>query len=341
MINATRTASVSIVLPTYNRAHLLPLALESIRAQTFHSWELILVDNGSTDDTARVVAKMAADLRQTVHYVRLRENHSPALAFNRGIDEARASYVAFLCDDDSWLPHHLEDCVDALDANDDVDWIAAAMCRVDLKTGRVVEPHSFYIDDRPRPFLQLNARCRGRLRVIDDPAARPCLLRHGGIGCLQASVLRRAVFCRVRLRDHRVGEDRFLLAEALYRGVRLAYFNDVHAKLHIHSEHNTAANATRPLDVRRTAWLRLLDAYDDMFRLIPLDRSGRLALRRGVAEECFWTFAYGLLWMGGQRREALHYLWRGIRCWPWDVRYWKTFLLCSLRAFVAGLMVRS
>jgi hypothetical protein len=85
------------------------------------------------------------------------------------------------------------------------------------------------------------------------------------------------------------------------------------------------------LEVRQRAILRLLDAYVEMMRVIPLDRQGRRALRRSLANDCFWTYAYGLLWTGGRRREALKYFWRGIRYWPWDVRYWKTFFLCSLR----------
>jgi glycosyltransferase involved in cell wall biosynthesis len=166
------TPMVSIVLPTYNRAHLLRQAVDSIQAQTYQSWELIIVDNASSDDTSQVIAEIAANLRQPVRSVILQENQGPSRAFNRGIDEARAPYTAFLCDDDLWLPHHLEDCISALENNRDVDWVFAAMRRVELSTGRVLHPSTFCVDGRPHPFLCLNVQRRGRLCVVDDPNAR-------------------------------------------------------------------------------------------------------------------------------------------------------------------------
>lgn len=322
---------VSIVLPTYNRAHLLRQAVDSIQAQTYQSWELIIVDNASSDDTSQVIAEIAANLRQPVRSVILQENQGPSRAFNRGIDEARAPYTAFLCDDDLWLPHHLEDCISALENNRDVDWVFAAMRRVELSTGRVLHPSTFCVDGRPHPFLCLNVQRRGRLCVVDDPNARKCVLSNGGVGDIIVSVYRRQVFERVRPRNFGDGQTRFFLVEAVHGGLRLAYLNNVHAEYRIHGSHNSAAGPTMALEVRQRAILRLLDAYVEMMRVIPLDRQGRRALRRSLANDCFWTYAYGLLWTGGRRREALKYFWRGIRYWPWDVRYWKTFFLCSLR----------
>src|SRR6516225_5774559 len=100
--------AVSIVLPTYNRARFLPQALESIRAQTWTDWELIIVDDGSCDDTAAVVRRLAAETDRPVRYV-WQENGGPAAARNAGLDLARGTYVAFFDSDDYWLPHHLED----------------------------------------------------------------------------------------------------------------------------------------------------------------------------------------------------------------------------------------
>jgi glycosyltransferase involved in cell wall biosynthesis len=100
---ATRMTApiVTIVIPTYNRAHLLPRAVASVRAQTCADWELILVDDGSTDSTlADVTAMAAADQR-----IRLAVNtgrRGPSGARNAGIAAARAPWVAFLDSDDSW-----------------------------------------------------------------------------------------------------------------------------------------------------------------------------------------------------------------------------------------------
>jgi glycosyltransferase involved in cell wall biosynthesis len=117
--------AVSIILPTYNRAHFLCEAFESIRSQQFRDWELIIVDDGSTDDTAELVASQARDLAQPVRYV-VQPNHGPYGARNTGLDVARGRYLAFFDSDDLWLPHHLAHCVEVLDANTDVDWVFGA-----------------------------------------------------------------------------------------------------------------------------------------------------------------------------------------------------------------------
>ena len=76
-----RPPAVIIILPTYNRATFLPRAFASIRSQRFSDWELIVVDDGSTDDTAVVVRELTRDWPQPVRYLR-HENRGPYLVLN-------------------------------------------------------------------------------------------------------------------------------------------------------------------------------------------------------------------------------------------------------------------
>lgn len=96
---------VSVVIPTYNRASLLPRAIESVLSQTFQDFEIIIVDDASTDDTGRVVEALPG---ARVRYVRLPERGGASHARNVGIREARGEWVAFLDSDDEWLPEKLE-----------------------------------------------------------------------------------------------------------------------------------------------------------------------------------------------------------------------------------------
>src|SRR3954470_16999186 len=96
---------VSVVMATYNYAHYLPGALDSALAQTAGDLEVIVVDDGSTDNTPDVVGPYLADAR--VRYVRTANQGQPA-AENVGIRLSRAPFVAFLDADDLWLPHKLE-----------------------------------------------------------------------------------------------------------------------------------------------------------------------------------------------------------------------------------------
>lgn len=108
--NETR---VSIVIPTYDRANLLPRAIGSVQSQTFQDWELIIVDDGSRDDTRDVVADyMSRDARIRCIY---QGNRRQAAARNNGIRNARGEMIAFLDSDDTWMPRKLEKQVAILD----------------------------------------------------------------------------------------------------------------------------------------------------------------------------------------------------------------------------------
>jgi glycosyltransferase involved in cell wall biosynthesis len=95
----------SVVLPTYNRAGVLPRAIASVLAQTERDLELIVVDDGSTDETANVVAALS-DSR--IRYVRNARRDGVSRARNRGIELAQSDWVAFQDSDDAWQPHRLE-----------------------------------------------------------------------------------------------------------------------------------------------------------------------------------------------------------------------------------------
>jgi glycosyltransferase involved in cell wall biosynthesis len=102
---APDTPAVSVVLPTYNRAHLLPRAIQSVLDQTFSDFELIVVDDGSGDTTPEVMEQFS-DPR--VRYVRYEPNKGANHARNVGIHESRAALIAFQDSDDDWFPDKLE-----------------------------------------------------------------------------------------------------------------------------------------------------------------------------------------------------------------------------------------
>lgn len=95
---------ISIVLPSFNRAHILPKAVESILRQTYKDFELIIVDDGSSDNTCEVVKGFNDDRIVYVH----QENAGACVARNNGIDHARGEYIAFQDSDDIWHEDKLE-----------------------------------------------------------------------------------------------------------------------------------------------------------------------------------------------------------------------------------------
>lgn len=125
----------SIVIPTYNRARLLEETLASVFAQEETDYEVLVVDDGSTDDTLETLARYGERVR-----VLKQQNAGPGAARNLGIQEARGEYVAFLDSDDLWFPWTLATYRRALGGASVVMGTAAAFSRPEELAGVVREP---------------------------------------------------------------------------------------------------------------------------------------------------------------------------------------------------------
>lgn len=131
---------VSVIIPTYNRADKLPRSIDSVLDQTLEDFELLVVDDGSTDETEAVVTGYD-DPR--VKYVPHEENQGASAARNTGIDRAEGDYVALLDSDDEFTPRKLEKQVELLESRSD-EWVAA-YCGVEIV---------FESDEQPSPLKQ-------------------------------------------------------------------------------------------------------------------------------------------------------------------------------------------
>jgi glycosyltransferase involved in cell wall biosynthesis len=102
--------TVSVIVPLWNAQPFLPAALESVFSQTFRGWELVLVDDGSTDGSAELAGAYAARTPERVRYLQHpdRGHRGVAASRNLGVRHARGRYVAFLDADDVWFPAKLE-----------------------------------------------------------------------------------------------------------------------------------------------------------------------------------------------------------------------------------------
>lgn len=113
------THAVSVVTPAFNAAHTLDRACRSLAAQRIERWEHIIVDDGSTDHTAEIAHRIAAeDPRVRVFST---PNRGQGAALNTGLTHARAPFIAFLDADDEYLPEHLGAHLECLERNPDID----------------------------------------------------------------------------------------------------------------------------------------------------------------------------------------------------------------------------
>lgn len=102
----SKAPKVSVIIPTYNRAHVLGRSVRSVLDQSYGDFELVIVDDCSTDNTKETVQRLADE---RIRYIRLDKNSgTPATPTNRGIEVAQGEYIAVQDSDDEWLPDKLE-----------------------------------------------------------------------------------------------------------------------------------------------------------------------------------------------------------------------------------------
>lgn len=166
--------AVTVIIPSYNYANFLTESVESVLGQTFSDFELIIVDDGSTDDTAEIVKKYLCDPR--IHYI-YQENRGLSAARNAGIMRARGYYIALLDADDAWLPWKLERQVNVMEEQGPE--VALVYCFFEF-----VDEKSEVLEVVDRPILK-------------DPSFNDLMHTNWVLGSGSSVLIRKSVFDRV------------------------------------------------------------------------------------------------------------------------------------------------
>lgn len=253
---------ITAVIPTFNRAPLLGRCIESALGQSRKPDEIVVVDDGSTDETADVVARY-----DDVVYVR-QQNAGPSAARNRGAEAATGAWVAWLDSDDVWLPEHLERMADT---------IAATEGAADVYFGDLLRP----VDGREVSHW---ARCDfdppGPYSVAGEPLDWVLLPRRPHM--LQASVIRRDSFTESgglwpRLR---MNEDGHLFIRLSARG-RVCAVPGAGARMTDDAPPDDRLFGGRSRTADRAYQEELVEMYADLFeRLDEIPTQHRAVIRR-------------------------------------------------------------
>lgn len=129
--NIALSPLVSVIIPAYNAAHFLSETINSVLSQTYQNIELLIVDDGSADDSAALVKGFEDERIRYWH----KKNSGVSDTRNFGIIQAKGAYIAFLDADDLFLPHNLEKKVLFLENNREIDLVHSAEVRFDSNTG--------------------------------------------------------------------------------------------------------------------------------------------------------------------------------------------------------------
>ena len=277
-------ASVSIVVPTYNRAAFLERAIGSVLAQTARDWELAVVDDGSTDDTATLVDSFAAaDAR--IRRLPNEGRRGAAGARNTGIAATRAPLVAFLDSDDTWDPHHLAVTTSHLAAHPDVDLVGSDCRRVNRATGDVKTAAEFQLElagywrdtEAGRPLFDVEALARNPAALARRSQVLSCVI--GGFVWLQTStvVVRRAALERERPFDETLPRtEDYDLWLRLNASHTLAFLPQVTGEIDMTGQDEMRGDRYDTYDpTRRTNEIDELGQHFELLRVLADDRRRR------------------------------------------------------------------
>jgi len=298
---------VSIVMPVLNGQRFIAEAIQSILAQTYDCYELLVIDDGSTDATAQTVKSFAGIL--DLKYLRHDAPHGIAPSMNDGVRNSTGDMIAFLDHDDAWFPEFLETQVSYLQNHPD-----AAMVHSDFQT----------IDVNGNVIEESVAVCRNRKR----PSGRvfPQLFMDSFI-VGNSVLIRRECFTRLGLFDESLRWGDYHMWMRIARNYNIDYVDKVLTKYRQHSSQSTRTapvNRSELEPVGLSAIKKILELYPEIRREV-----GEKAVRRRMAT---LYFDMACAWFSnGSSSSARVCAGEAIRLWPANARYYILYVASLLR----------
>jgi len=284
---------VSVIIPTYNRADFLIEAIQSVLRQSYAHYEIIVADDGSTDDTMERIASMDGPIR----YMRLRHTGFPGKARNQGIKKSRGSLVAFLDSDDLWAKDKLAKQVD------------------------------LFLEDEDLGLVYSNVRAYSGDTSISEPILKLHQLRSDSVfiellkGCFihpSTVVVQRRLFEHLGLFDLRFESQEYYhywLRSALYYQIRAVS----EALVYVRRRPGSLSHRLGARD-----WQNAISVFEHLLANESLSFRQRLIARRTLSRFCTHV---GLDYLNsGEESIADSYLWRSIFWNPIQRRAWLALL---------------
>jgi glycosyltransferase involved in cell wall biosynthesis len=297
---------ISIVMPVLNGQKYVGLAIESILAQTYKSYELMVVDDGSTDGTRECIQQFATKLE--LKYVYHATPQGIPKSMNDGIRHSSGDMIAFLDHDDLWMPEFLEKQTDHLRDQPDLGMVYSDFQTID-PAGSIIEESVAVSRKRTRP---------------SGDVFRQLFLDSFIVG--NSVLIRKECFNRLGMFDEtlRWGDYHMWLRIALH--YRVGYTPKSLTKYRQHPSQSTRTPSARDLEdpVAIVALRKLLDSYPEARR-----RIGEKEIKRRMAVLYFDTAL--IWWSRDMFKNARHFARKAIRLTPAQSSYYLFYAACLLR----------
>jgi glycosyltransferase involved in cell wall biosynthesis len=271
----------SIIIPTYNRAQFIPATLASVLQQTFPSFEVIVVDDGGTDNTRQLVEGLGSD---KVLYFK-KQNGERGAARNFGIQKASGQYISFLDSDDQLYPDHLQEAYNRLSREPGITCYAQAYEIREATNGRILVPGTF----------------------IGTETINEKLIAGNFLSCFGVFV-RKEVLTHLRFEEDRrfAGTEDWLLWLQLAARYPFYYSNRVTGAMLEHESRSVLSFREESLLFRTMALKQKLESDPEFVAAF-----GKTAIQRVYAHMLTYTSLH--LAMSRKKRKALHYWWKALK----------------------------
>ncbi len=288
---------VSVIIPTYNHAHFIGRALQSVMSQTYAHWEAIVIDNHSADNTDEVVLGFKDE---RIKLIKIRNDGIIAASRNAGLRLASGEWIAFLDSDDAWYPNKLMLCLDKLQQGFDL------VCHAENWVNQKNTPPSVR-------------------KVVYGPEHRASfesLLFNGNSISTSAVVVRRAQLLAVGLftegRDINTAEDYELWLKLARSGLRIGFLPQVLGEYTIHG-----GNASKSAMTNMYATKAVFEAVYSTITKKGVCTRMRARRRRAMID---YSGARGLQ-ANGDYSNAWAWLFKAVRRWPFNARVYAAMVV--------------
>jgi len=279
--------TVSVIIPTYNRAHLIGKSIKSVLNQTYQDFEIIVIDDGSTDNTEETVKSFN---NFKIRYICHTNNQGVSVARNTGIRASRGKYIALLDSDDKWLPEKLDKQIKTF--------------KSELPEVGVVYSNVLYIDESGKNMNKLGNPKKVEGYIYED------LLGENYVGTSSTLLIKKECFNRVGLFDDLLkAQQDWDMWVRIAKYYRFALIKIPLVKYRFHS--NRISNNP---ELKIITASRILVKY-----------ANELEIRRGAHSKHCFHIGNRFCHMG-KTKEGQRYLGKAILLYPFCIRYYICML---------------
>lgn len=316
---------VNVVIPIFNRGKFLHRSIDSVIKQTYEKWKLILVDDGSTDNSVEVCQKYCDLFPDRVTVVQ-QGNTGVGGARNLGISHSDGKYIALLDSDDAWRPNFLEVMVDAIESYPAVDLVYCSYRRLIDEEEILVESsfeHSSAIE-----FRQLKVEHHKKLNLITDPNFLLTAIR-SSIKCSANSIIKQKIFNDTLYNTNmNVGEDRLLNIELISKGVKFGYVKEVLLDVYSHNENISGANkGGTDFSKDQKIFYDLIQVYEYVKEKVQLNATQNKGLKERLSK-LYVHFGCSVVENNSSIMPGIKFLRMGFSLDPVNLDFWKSILSC-------------